>query len=292
MPAREKSTMTDRVDLHTHSRHSDGTLSPVELLEMAAGNGFRAIALADHDAVSGIGEALEAGNRLGVEVIPAVELSVELRGNEDVHLLGFFIDHTDPRFLEKLALFCKRRDRRGEEILAKINERLAETGKRGIGYEEVTVDADGALGRPHIARVLVAKGYAASMENAFDEFLVPCNVPKEYFAADEAISEIHRIGGLAVLAHPTSITRDRTMLRELIAELIRHGLDGLEAMNNMASIDETDFLLGIARRHGLLVTGGSDFHGNSDEELGIDDGRHPVDYRLVEALKERLAARG
>jgi predicted metal-dependent phosphoesterase TrpH len=130
------------------------------------------------------------------------------------------------------------------------------------------------------------------MENAFDDFLVPCNVPKEYFAADEAIREIHRIGGLAVLAHPTSITRDRTMLRELIAELIRYGLDGLEAMNNMASIDETDFLSAIARRHGLLVTGGSDFHGNSDEELGICDGRHPVDYRLVEALKERLAARG
>lgn len=283
--------MSDRVDLHTHSRHSDGTLSPVELIEMAAGRGFRTIALADHDAVSGITEALDAGRRLGVEVIPAVELSVELRGHEDVHLLGFFIDHTDQQFLEKLDLFCKRRDRRGVEILEKINARLAETGRKGIDYEEVTVDADGALGRPHIARVLVAKGYSATMENAFEDFLVPCNVPKEYFAADEAIREIHRIGGLAVLAHPSSITRDRTMLRELIAELMRYGLDGLEAMNNMASIDETDFLLGIARRHGLLVTGGSDFHGNSDEELGIDDGRHPVDYRLVEALRERLATR-
>jgi len=278
------------VDLHTHSRYSDGTRTPAELVEMASLQGLKAIALSDHDSTGGIDEAIAAGSRLGIEIIPSVELSVEVRNYHDVHILGYYIDHNDSDFKARLDQFRTRRDRRGQEIIGRINEKLASQGKGEIIYQEVLAGSDGALGRPHIARVLMAKGYVASMEEAFDNYLVPCNVPKQYFPIEEALCEIHRIGGLAVLAHPTSISRDRTLLREIIGGLASLGLDGLEAYNTLASLDESEFLLAISRRHLLTITGGSDFHGNEGEDrLGIEGNRFPIDYRLVEGLKERLS---
>lgn len=278
------------VDLHVHTRHSDGTFTPAEVVRMAGDQGFKAIAIADHDSVSGIDEAVAAGTAGGIEVIPAVELSIEIAGHHDVHLLAYFIDHRDAPFNDRLDRFRERRERRGEAIIARINEKLASERKGSITYEEVVEGSDGALGRPHIARVLIARGYASDMNDAFDNYLVPCDVPKEYFSADEAIREIHRIGGVAVLAHPTSISRDRTVLREVIGSMVALGLDGLEAYCTLATIDDADFLVAIARRHRLVVTGGSDFHGNETENsLGIADARFPIDYRLVAALKERLS---
>ena len=284
--------MNGPVDLHIHTRLSDGYYTPTEIVEMAAGQGFRAIAIADHDSISGIDEAIAAGKIHGVELIPAVELSIEVKGHHDVHLLAYFIDHKDHHFNKRLEHFRERRDRRGREIISRINSKLAAENRGAITFEEVLVGSDGALGRPHIARALISRGYVTDMNAAFENYLIPCDVPKEYFAADEAIMEIHRIGGLAVLAHPTSISRDRTVLREAIGTMVTVGLDGLEAFNCMASMEEADFLQGIARRHRLVVTGGSDFHGNSDETaLGFADGRFIIDYRLVESLKERVSGR-
>ncbi|MBT0664415.1 PHP domain-containing protein [Geobacter pelophilus] len=282
--------MTAPVDLHIHSRHSDGTFSPTELVKMASAQGFKAIALADHDSISGIDEAIAAGEEFGVELIPAVELSIEIKNYHDVHLLAFFLDHKDKSFNERLNSFRERRDRRGEEIIARINDKLANNGKGSISFSEVVAGSDGALGRPHIARVLISRGYVTDMNQAFDEYLIPCDVPKEYFPAEEAIKEIHRIGGLAVLAHPTTISKDRSKLREVIGMMVAFGLDGLEAYNTLATIDDSEFLFAIARRHKLIVTGGSDFHGNEGEGLlGIRDNRFPLDYRLVESLKDRVA---
>lgn len=276
------------VDLHIHSRYSDGIFTPAELVEMAYTQGFTAIALADHDSVSGIDEAIAAGKIRGVELIPAVELSVEFKKHHDVHLLAFYIDHHDTEFNLRLDSFRERRDKRGYEIITRINNKLEQAGKGSITYDEVIEGSDGALGRPHIARVLISRGYVADMNDAFDNYLVPCNVPKEYFPAEEAIQEIHRIGGLAVLAHPTTITKDRTSLREITGMLVASGLDGIEAYNSLATIDDAEFLNAIARRHRLVVTGGSDFHGSDgDNMLGIRDNRFPIDYRLVQALKER-----
>ncbi len=284
--------MYSPVDLHTHSRYSDGTRTPEELAEMAYAQGFKAIALSDHDSTCGVDEALDAGKRLGIEIIPSVELSVEIRNYHDVHILGYFIDHSDTAFNARLNQFRVKRDCRGQEIIGKINAKLTSMGKGEIRYQEVVAESDGALGRPHIARVLMTKGYVASMEDAFENYLVPCNVPKQYFPVEEAICEIHRIGGLAILAHPTSISRDRALLREIIGELTNQGLDGLEVYNTLASQDESEFLLALARRHQLAVTGGSDFHGNEGEvRLGIEGNRFPIDYRLVEGLKKRLLSR-
>jgi predicted metal-dependent phosphoesterase TrpH len=280
------------VDLHTHTCHSDGRLTPSQLVLLAAAQGLKALAIADHDSTGGIDEAMACGNLNGIEVIAAVELSVETRGHSDVHLLGYFINHHDSCFQDKLEAFRVRRDSRGREIIVRINEKLAGEGKGRISYEEVLAESAGALGRPHVARVLVEKGFSKGMEDAFDRYLVPCNVPKEYFPVDEAINEIHRIGGLALLAHPTSISRDYEVLRGVIAEMVRLGLDGIEVYNTMATLTDAEFLLGLAMRHRLAVSGGSDFHGNNGEELlAIEGGRFSLDYRLVDGLKERLRQR-
>ncbi len=280
--------MKQYADLHLHSTWSDGIHSPADLVMMAAARGLRAIAVSDHDSVDGIDEALEAGARLAVEVVPAVELSVEYGRFRDVHLLGYFIDHRDVTLRAKLAEFRKRRDERGHAIIDRINRRLARQGKEGLSHDDVQALAGGALGRPHIAQALVARGYARNVQHAFENYLIPCNVPKKYFPMEEALAEIGRVKGIAVLAHPQSITRDRGTMRDMLKELAGMGLDGLEAFNNMCFDDDMIFFEGLAESLNLVITGGSDFHGIEDDvEIGTGRGGLAVSYRLVEAMKRR-----
>ncbi|RPJ09228.1 MAG: PHP domain-containing protein [Deltaproteobacteria bacterium] len=280
--------MQSQVDLHIHSLYSDGVYAPSALVEMAAHKGLRAIALADHDSVGGIEEALAAGERCNVEVIPAIELSVEFNKLNDIHLLGYYIDHRDPAFLDKLALFRQRRDERGRLIVARINEKLEREKKGCITYGEVDALAVDALGRPHIAQILVAHGLARDIRDAFDSYLVPCNVPKLYFPLVDALAEIRRLNGVAVLAHPTTITEDRRALKDLIFQLSALGLDGIEVINNASSNDDMMFLQSLARHMGLVITGGSDFHGfESDIEMGSGRGLLSLPYDMVEAVKLR-----
>jgi predicted metal-dependent phosphoesterase TrpH len=280
------------VDLHIHSRYSDGLHTPGELVRMAADKGLKAIALTDHDSVDGVDEALAAGERLGVEVIPAVELSVAFRGYHDVHLLGYLIDHHDRAFTGILAEFHKIRDERGRAIIDRINARLSWEKRENIAYEEVLAFAGGTVGRPHIARVLIAKGYARSIQDAFSKYLEPCYVPKFQIPMAEALAEVRRIKGVAVLAHPPSITADRATLRTLIKELAAMGLEGLEVFANMCYKDDIIFIKNIAFRMGLAVTGGSDYHGFEDDvEIGHGRGGAAVAYSSVEALKEVRARR-
>ncbi|RNC69604.1 MAG: PHP domain-containing protein [Desulfuromonadales bacterium] len=280
------------VDLHVHSLHSDGVLSPTVLVRMAAERGLAAIAIADHDAVTGIDEALAAGLRLGIDVLPAVELSVEYGRYHDVHILGYCIDHRDPELVAMLAEFRAVRDSRGRAIVEKINRRLIHAHKEPIAFDAVLDLADGAVGRPHIGRVLVERGYARDMEDAFRRYLIPCDVPKLYIPAAEAIAQIRRVGGVAVLAHPTTVTDDRRKLRRILAELAALGLDGLEVFNNMCYKDDMLFLESLATENGLLVTGGSDFHGFEDDvEIGTGRGGLAVSHRLAEAVKNLAASR-
>jgi predicted metal-dependent phosphoesterase TrpH len=280
--------MKQYADLHLHSIWSDGIHSPADLVAMAAARGLRAIAVADHDSVDGIDEALEAGARLAVEVVPAVELSVEHRRFRDVHLLGYFIDHRDAGLGTKLAEFRKKRDERGHAIIDRINRRLARQGRGSIPHDEVQALAGGALGRPHIAQALVARGFAHNIQHAFEAYLIPCDVPKQYFPMEEALAEIKRVKGIAVLAHPQSITRDRGAMRDIVGELAGMGLDGLEAFNNMCFDDDMIFLEELAASQNLVITGGSDFHGFEDDvEIGTGRGGLAVAWRLLEAMKRR-----
>lgn len=278
------------IDLHIHSVYSDGIHRPAQLVAMAKEKGLRAIAIADHDAIDGIDEALTAGIGLGVEVIPAVELSVQFHSHKDVHLLGYFIDHKNEVLLQKLQEFRQVRDQRGQSIIARINAKLEREQKPVISYEEAVLLADGAFGRPHIARVLLERGYARDMQDAFERYLIPCDVPKQYFPMDEALAEIKRVGGVAVLAHPTSISDDKKVLATLIRELADLGLGGIEVYNNMCNDDESAFLLRLASDLQLNVTGGSDFHGiEAGIEMGTGRGQLDISYDCIAQLKSMVA---
>ncbi len=280
------------IDLHMHSDCSDGVFSPAELVDRAARRGLTAIAIADHDSVSGISPAQIAGTGMGVEVIAAVELSVQFGPWQDVHLLGYGIDYTDGSFLGRLNGFRRKREQRNVEILDRVNERLTHERRTGLELGDVLVYARDAIGRPHIARALLDKGYVASVEDAFQRYLIPCNVPKSYWLIHDAIAEIRRIGGAAVLAHPTTVSTDRGVLRQAIRELVDMGLDGIEAFNNLALPDEMEFLRRLAGELELLVTGGSDFHG-IEEGLEMGKGRGGMRFSadLLAPLKKRLAER-
>jgi predicted metal-dependent phosphoesterase TrpH len=280
------------IDLHLHSNCSDGAFSPAEVVRLAATSGLTAIAIADHDSVAGVATAQAAGTGTGIEVIAAVELSVQFGTWQDVHLLGYGIDYSDRGFLDRLNGFRQRRERRNEEILGRVNEQLAHEGRSALELSRVLAYARDTIGRPHIARALLDEGYVRSVEDAFQRYLIPCNVPKAYWPIDDAIAEIRRVGGAAVLAHPTTISTDRGVLRHAIRELTEIGLDGIEAFNNLAQPDEMEFLRRLAGELGLLVTGGSDFHG-IEEGLEMGKGRGGMRFSadLLAPLKRCLSER-
>ena len=277
------------IDLHLHSSFSDGAFTPSELVALAVEHDVRVIAIADHDTVSGVGEAVMAGDNSAVDVIPAIELSVQFKEWQDVHLLGYGIDRLDPEFLSKLDRFRRHRARRNDEILERVNNCLRAEGRSALDRDSVLEFARDSIGRPHIARALLKQRYATSMEDAFQRYLVPCDVPKSYWPIMEAIDEIHRIGGVAVLAHPTSISKDTAILRSVIAELHACGLDGIEVYNNMGWPLEIEFLRRTAESFEMLMTAGSDFHGiEAGLEIGMGREGMRFDGSLLAPLYGRL----
>jgi predicted metal-dependent phosphoesterase TrpH len=281
------------VDLHLHSTCSDGMHDPARLVEMAAAAGLAAIAIADHDNIDGIDEAMAAGLLFGVEVLSAVELSVLWESYEDIHLLGYCFDHRHPGLRSALQAFQDFRESRNERIVDRINEFLLLEGRKPIDFAEVQRRAEGTLGRPHIAAVLIDRGYARDNEEAFQRYLVPCNVPKRYFPIDEAIGLVHEAGGVAVLAHPPYITEDRGELVRLLDTFLPLGLDGIEAYCNRATNDDIDWYITQARRRGLIVTGGSDFHGFEGGGIVLGGGRGNlrIPYGCVEEIRQAVARR-
>lgn len=281
------------VDLHLHSTCSDGLYPPAEVVAMAARLGLAAVAICDHDNIDGTEEALAAGERLGVEAISGVELSVLWQEYEDIHLLGYGFDHRDPALNAELAGFRAFRAGRNAQIVARVNDKLAGEGKTPIDFARVQEKAGGTLGRPHIAQALVEAGHVAASEEAFARYLVPCNVPKRFFPIDEAIALIHAAGGVAVLAHPPFITDSPKRLERLIETFAGMGLDGVEAWNSGADNNTVDRTITIARRQGLIVTGGTDFHGSDGEQLifGGVRGNLRIPYGCVDELRSALARR-
>jgi len=281
------------VDLHIHSTCSDGYNSPEELVAMAKNKNLAAIAIADHDNVDGIAAAQRAGVEQGVEVLAAVELSTQWYEYYDMHLLGYGFDPQDPYLNRELNEFQDFRAGRNRQIIDRVNAKLAEEGQASIDPDQVRKLAGGTIGRPHIAQALREGGYVADNEEAFNRYLVPCNVPKRYFPVDEAIKLIHQSGGIAVLAHPPYVTRERRLLEKLVAELVGLGLDGIEAYNNGSNMEDTDWLIKLARQHQLIVTGGSDYHGDPGSNIEIGSGFRgmKIPYRCVEEVKSALQKR-
>lgn len=285
--------MRDLVDLHLHSTFSDGILTPTELVSEAASLGLRAIALADHDNVDGIPEALAAGRKHSVEVVTAVELSVIWENLQDVHLLGYGFDHTNLALRQALGEFRAFRAGRSERILVNVNARLSIEGRAPLDFVDVSQRAGGTLGRPHIAQALLAAGYVKEMEEAFVRYLVPCNEPKRFFPLKEAIALIHSAGGCAVLAHPVFIGVSNERLVELLDIFVDAGLDGLEAYCSGVGNDGVDRYISMARSKNLIVTGGSDFHQpvKGGVMMGAGRGNLKIPYQCVEEIRAVVAKR-
>ena len=273
------------VDLHLHTTFSDGVFPPAEIVRMAKEAGMAAIAIADHDNADGIGEAMQAGSQHGVE------LSVVYEDFEDLHLLGYGFDPTNSELQVALKEFRDFRASRNDHIVARVNEVLAKEGREPLDFERVRSLAGGTFGRPHIAMALLEKGYARNTEEAFDRYLVPCNVSKRYFPIVEAMELIRSAGGITVLAHPPFITRDRDLLVKLLDSFTELGLTGVEAYNSGATNDEIDWYITLARRRGLIVTGGSDFHGVDKDAIAIGRGRGNlrIPYACLEEIRSALA---
>jgi len=274
-----------RIDLHTHTTASDGSLSPSELVQLAKQQGVSALAVTDHDSVEGLPEAMAAGERLGITIIPGIEISC-LYEEVELHILGYFINQDDPRLKPALARYLSSREDRNPKII----ERLRQLGF-DLTYDEVKNFAgEATICRPHIAQILLRKGYVASVADAFDRFLGddgPAYVSRALPTASEAISLIRELGGLAVLAHPGYAGRLKQSFNELCATLKGFGLAGLETLYSSHTQQQTDRFRSIAREHGLLITGGSDFHGDTKPEIlvGTGYGNLRVPAELLEELE-------
>ena len=280
--------MTAFIDLHTHSTCSDGLLTPTALLTLAARRGLAAIALTDHDTVAGIPEALAQGKITGVEILSGIEISSGLDG-VSLHILGYGFNHEHPGFLAFLERLQQARRNRNQGIL----ERLQALGV-SITSEELTQIAGDQIGRPHFARLLAKKGRAKNTQDAFSRYLKrggPAFVEHVKPQADEVINRITEANGLAILAHPACSDPGLEKIPALVAQLKDYGLAGLEAIYPTHSKKVYRFLQTLAARHGLLLSGGTDYHGDAHSvtPLGGNTKTIRVPFQLLDDIKQRLA---
>lgn len=277
--------MSSRIDLHVHTTYSDGSETPEEILRKAEEVGLAAVAFTDHDTVEGIRSLPEGSGP--VEVIPGVELSVMEAEQTEIHILGYFVDTQQDEFLGALRRMADHRIQRGAGIVDKINGMLSRDGLQTLDFSVIRQEIPDVVGRPHIARHLVTRGYVPSLEEAFSRYLVPCNLPKSPLTPEDGIKLIHRAGGMAVLAHPAKLQLPGgEPFDAFVGRLAESGLDGMEVYYARYSREETENLRRIAERWGLALTGGSDYHGaNKAVELGTP----PLALALLEKLRERWA---
>ena len=278
-----------KADLHMHSTASDGVFAPGELMRQAAQAGLTLVALTDHDSLAGLAAARAAASSLGMRLIPGVELSCG--GEKEIHVLGYGFDPEDGALLR----FCREHHREREERAEKMVRRLSEHGMT-ISLARVRELARGVIARPHVARALIEAGYASSVSDAFDRFLLPgkCGyVPKANVRVSEAAALIHGAGGVAVLAHPMKLKMGELALGSVVREWAGQGLDGLEVYHPSAQSNHAARLEALARELGLLVTAGSDYHGEAvspDRHLASECGRWKNMESDAQALLKRIDA--
>ncbi len=280
--------LMNRIDLHTHSSYSDGSFSPEQLVQLAREKGLRAIALTDHDTVAGVEEAVAAGKELDVEVVPGVEISAEYPPGT-MHILGYYLETSHPELGKALRTLQQARADRNPKIIKRL---------QGLGMEitaaEVLNLSGGQVGRPHIAKALVNRGYVSSIDEAFSRYLKKGAVAYEEkfrFPPQKAIAMIRRAGGLAALAHPFTLGIEKPReLTVVIGELQEIGLEGIEVFYPNHTAEMIGLYQRIARKFDLFCTGGSDFHGDLRNGPFLGDGGESqgLDYELLRAIQERL----
>lgn len=270
--------MTAGVDLHSHTTASDGTLSPRDLVRAAVKRGVRVLAITDHDSTEGLRDAFdEAARHPPLTIVPGLEINCDVPGAE-VHVLGYYVDYEAAWFQDFL------REQRAERAarVHRIAERLAELGMPIDPAEVFAIVKEGSPGRPHVAQVMVQRGYVKSVREAFDKWLHangPANVPRKRLTPMDAIAVIRRAGGVPVFAHPGLASRD-----ELVPDMVAAGLMGIETYYAEHSAAQIAHYKDLCRQHGLIATGGSDYHG---ERSGRTNplGHPPVPLSVYEELK-------
>lgn len=282
--------MTDnlKIDLHTHSTASDGTLTPYELVKKAKESGLCAIALTDHDTIGGLKEFQRACTDLEIEGISGVEISARFR--KEMHILGLFVDESDAMFKEKLDSLRNAREIRNREVL-----KLMQNNGFDITEMDILSQKAGATlrntGRAHLAHAMVNKGYVKTVNEAFAKYLKKgnsCYVERITYSPRESIEMIKAAGGTAILAHPVYITEDYDELYKLICELKTYGLDGMECYYNCYSPDFSKMCEDICDKLKLVKSGGSDFHGANKPDIKLGSvSTGCVPYRALRNIKEQ-----
>ncbi len=271
--------MNGKADLHTHTFHSDGACSPEEIIEKAKKAGLDTISITDHDSINGFKDAFEAGKNLGVEVIPGVEISSEI-SNREIHILGYFFDPENSELERYLNFFREERVKRADRIASKLMHLGFE-----IHLDEVLQKANNSsVGRPHIAQVMLEKGYVSSYYEAFNKYIgngSPAFEKKVHVSPESAFKIINDAGGLSFIAHPGNIPEN------LLKELIDAGMDGIEVVHPSHSKTQQKFYRGIVNSYFLLESGGSDFHGGKRED-DSNFGKFFTNTTSVEAMRKRL----
>lgn len=269
-----------RIDLHLHTTASDGAYSPSEVVQLALTHRLDVMALTDHDNIDGVAVAKEVANG-NLQVLSGVELSAQ--ADNERHILGYLVDTTYPPLVEQLAMLRGSRVNRMEQMVAKLAALGLPISLEGV----LQAAGDGSVGRPHLARAMLERGYVTSVQDAFNRYLGeggPAYVPYHRLTPEAAIALIHEAGGVAVLAHPGHYADHQT----IIAALLPHGLDGVEVYYYDHSRPVTEALYWQARQHGLLMTVGSDFHRREgDGSARIGSVAHPDGAALIDALHRR-----
>lgn len=277
------------IDLHSHSSQSDGILSPAALAEMAAREGLSALALTDHDTMDGVPEFVRAAEPLGLRAVPGVEVSAEL-ADHTLHLLGYFADPANPRLNEMLRRIREGRENRNRRILENLNA----IGMSVSPEDVANLSGERVVGRPHIARAMVLRGYVRNLEEAFRKYLArgcPAYAERYRCEPEEILERIHEAGGTVSLAHPGLMRMGRKEKIELVERLVAAGLDGIEATYPEHTLAQERQFRALVRKHDLICTGGSDFHDPrfSHRRLGRNRAE-PLE--LDPDVIERLASRG
>ena len=286
-------TLTDKVffmekyiDLHTHSLKSDGSMTPTEVVAEAKKAGLAAIALSDHDTVDGVREAVEAGKKLGVEVIPAIEFSVQSK--TETHILGYFIDIENPDLLKMLKEVVNLRIERNYVTCSRLNELGFD-----ITLEEVRALApNNFVGRAHFARVLMDKGYISSVKEGFDKYMSVgkyAYCEKQRLTARDAIELIKKCGGISFLAHPHLTKLPDDELKDFLVELKSCGLCGLEGYYTDYTPEMQEKYQSMAKELGLMISGGTDFHAKMKPHISIGTGlgNMKIPYSVIENMKKK-----
>lgn len=282
--------MEKYIDLHTHSTFSDGTYTPEEIMAEASNLNLKAVALTDHDTVSGIEDFKKAGEKYGVEAISGIELAAYynfLGNKKEIHIVGLFVDHLNPYIIEKTKEISAERLSRNEKMAEKLTS---------IGFP-MTLDElrefshYGNITRAHYARLMVKKGYISTIKEAFEKYIssgMPGFVPRNLISPKEAIDIIIKSGGIPILAHPTLYGMDYHNIRNMVKDLKEIGLKGMEVMYSTYKSEQEREITRIATEEGLLFSGGSDFHGLNKKDifLGTGKGNLKIPYSFLEKIKE------